>query len=161
MGINICQGALWSEELDGKELHGVAWWRVRSGAKIIRFFPVHGVNTVLSSIYKSYGIMLVLRGRGFCLISCTPVHYLIVSFLAKYTLVTRADLVMVFERNLHLLTSHIASLSAANTPSGRVVSENSRVALVIRSELWDWGGYYRTARPLEPLRLNKVVIRML
>ena len=25
-GMNICQETPWSEELDGKELHGAAWW---------------------------------------------------------------------------------------------------------------------------------------
>ena len=37
-GINVSQGAPWSEELDGEELHGAAWWRVRSRAERIRFF---------------------------------------------------------------------------------------------------------------------------
>ena len=26
VGINICQGTPWSKELDGKKLHGAAWW---------------------------------------------------------------------------------------------------------------------------------------
>ena len=37
-GINRCQGTPWSKELDVKELHGAAWWRVRSGAARILFF---------------------------------------------------------------------------------------------------------------------------
>ena len=58
--INECLGTPWSEELDGKELHGTAWWRVRSGAEIVGFFPVHEVNTALLNIYKC-GIVLVLK----------------------------------------------------------------------------------------------------
>ena len=38
-GLNICQGTPWSEELDGKELQGAGWRQVRSGVKMIRFFP--------------------------------------------------------------------------------------------------------------------------
>ena len=67
-GKNGCQGTPWSEEFDGKELHGEAWWRVRSGVEIIRFLPhtklAAGANTVLPSIYKC-GIMLVLKGVVF------------------------------------------------------------------------------------------------
>ena len=33
VGINGCQGTPWSEELDGKELHGAASWLVRSGVE--------------------------------------------------------------------------------------------------------------------------------
>ena len=36
--INVCQGTQKSEELDGKELHGAAWWRVRSGVEKVNFF---------------------------------------------------------------------------------------------------------------------------
>ena len=60
MGINGCQGTLWSEELSGKELHGAAWWRVPSGAERIRFFPVHGANTAVPNIYKR-GILLIIK----------------------------------------------------------------------------------------------------
>ena len=48
---------------------------------------------------------------------------------------------MVFD--LHLLTSHIFSLFVASALSGRVVHKNSRLAPVIRSGRWTWGGYYR------------------
>ena len=37
-GINVYQGKPWNEALDGKEVHGAAWWRVRSGVEGIRFF---------------------------------------------------------------------------------------------------------------------------
>ena len=36
-GMKGCQSMPWSEELDGKELHGAAWWR-RSGAEKTHFF---------------------------------------------------------------------------------------------------------------------------
>ena len=26
VGMSVCQGTPWSEGLDGKELHGAAWW---------------------------------------------------------------------------------------------------------------------------------------
>ena len=52
------------EELDGKELHGAAWWGVRSGVQTIRFFSILGVNTAFPSIYKC-GIMPVLKGVVF------------------------------------------------------------------------------------------------
>ena len=99
----------------------------------MRFFPVHGVNTALLSTYKC-GIMLVLKGWYFRWIPCTAVHYLAVSFLANCALVTRTNRVVVFERNLHLLTSRVAPLSTASARSGRIVPENSRTVLVIRSE---------------------------
>ena len=38
IGMNGCQGTSWNEELAGKELHGAAWWRVRSGVERTRFF---------------------------------------------------------------------------------------------------------------------------
>ena len=47
-GINGRQGTPWSETLNGKELHRVTWWRVRSG-----------VNPAFPSIYKC-GLMLFL-----------------------------------------------------------------------------------------------------
>ena len=37
-GMNGCSGTSWSEKLDGKKPHGVAWWQVRSGVERIRFF---------------------------------------------------------------------------------------------------------------------------
>ena len=64
--MNGCQGTPWSEELDDRELHGAAWWRVRSEAEKIRFF-LHtpaGVSTTLPTIYKC-GITLVLNGVVF------------------------------------------------------------------------------------------------
>ena len=36
--INVCQVTQRSEELEGKELHGAAWWRVGSGVENINFF---------------------------------------------------------------------------------------------------------------------------
>ena len=36
--INGCQGTSWSEELDGKVLHGAPWRQVRSGVERIHFF---------------------------------------------------------------------------------------------------------------------------
>ena len=42
---------------------------------------------------------------------------------------------MIFERNLHLLTSRIASLVTAGACSERVDPENSRIALVLRRPL--------------------------
>ena len=52
-GINRYQGTGWIEKLDDKELHGVAWWLVRSGVETIGFF-LHtsaGVNATLTRIY--------------------------------------------------------------------------------------------------------------
>ena len=62
-GINGYQGTPWSEELDGKELHGAAWWRLRSGTERVRCFLyiVDTESTHLPSIYK-HGIMLILKG---------------------------------------------------------------------------------------------------
>ena len=40
------------------------------GSQEEQFFPVHGVNTALPSIFKC-GIMLVLKERCFCMIICT------------------------------------------------------------------------------------------
>ena len=63
--VNGCQGTPWSEELDGKELHGVAWWRLRSGAERIRcFLCIVDTESTLSSIYKC-GILLILVGWCF------------------------------------------------------------------------------------------------
>ena len=36
MEVNECQGTPWSEELDGKELHGALGGELRSGAEGIR-----------------------------------------------------------------------------------------------------------------------------
>ena len=95
------------------------------------------------------------------LLKCTAVHYPTVSFLANCALVTRTNRVVVFERNFHLLNPRIAPLPTASARSGRVVSENSRIALIICSERWNWVGYCRTARPLDSFRLNKIVMRVL
>ena len=62
-GVNGCQGTPWSEKLDGKELHGAAWWRLRSGTERVRCFlyVVDTESTCLPSIYK-HGIILILEG---------------------------------------------------------------------------------------------------
>ena len=75
MGVNGCQGTPWSEKLDSKELHGAAWWRLRSGAERTHCF-LYIVNTVNPSfIICKCGIMLILK--GWCLIDplycCTAV----------------------------------------------------------------------------------------
>ena len=53
MGINGCQGTPWSEELDGKELHGALGGECGLEPRGSPSFPVHGVNTGLPSIYKN------------------------------------------------------------------------------------------------------------
>ena len=63
---------------------------------------------------------------------------------------------MVFGRNLHTVTSRIASLFVASARSGRAVPENSRIALVIRNGRWTWGGYNRCG-PHD--RLSTTVVR--
>ena len=59
-------------------------------------------------------------------------HIIFYLFPANCAFVTRTNQV-VFERNLYFLTLRIASLFAASARSGRVVAENSRIALVICS----------------------------
>ena len=46
-------------------------------------------------------------------------------------------------RKVASLNSRIASLYVASARSGRVVPENSRIALVILQRALDLGGYYR------------------
>ena len=53
--INVCQGTQRSEELEGKQLHGAAWWRVGSGVEKINFSAHQSATiakTALPSIYK-------------------------------------------------------------------------------------------------------------
>ena len=94
-------------------------------------------NKALPSTYKCV-IMLVLNEVVFLrdpLHCCTVFQYLIYiiwSLSRECAFVTRTTRV-VFESNLHFLTSRIASLFAASARSWRVVLENSRIALVIRS----------------------------
>ena len=75
--------------------------------------------------------VVFLRGPVYC---CTVPDVKFCLFLANCAVVTRTNRV-VFERNLYLLTLRIALLLAASSSSGRVVPENSRIALVIRSGL--------------------------
>ena len=104
-GMNGCQETPRSEKLDGKKLHGAAWWRVRSRAERIRFFLYisTGGNTTLTSIYRC-GIMLVLKGVVLLhghLYCCTLPDCLISS--QTVLLYTRTNRVT-FERKSHLLT---------------------------------------------------------
>ena len=56
-----CQGTPWSKELDGKEIHEVAWWRLRSRAERIRCF-LHIANTVNPPLITcKWGIMLIFK----------------------------------------------------------------------------------------------------
>ena len=74
-GVNGCQGTPWSEEFDGEELHGAAWWRLRSGAERVHCF-IYIVDTesiYLPSICKR-GNMLFLKEVVFLFITCTPGH---------------------------------------------------------------------------------------
>ena len=80
-----------------------------------------------------------LRGSLYC---CTYLTYSFVPFVVNRAFVTRTNQV-VFERYFHLLTLRIALLFAASARSGRIALEKSRLALVIRSGRWTWGGYYR------------------
>ena len=138
--MNGCQRTSWSEELDGKDLHGAAWWWVRSGAERVCFFLyiLTGVYTTLTSICKC-DIMLVLKVVVFsrdcwcCCCSSTRVpHKYFVSLSRMVLLVTRTNRA-VFPR--------VDLLFAASARSVRVVPENSRTALVICSGRWTWGGY--------------------
>ena len=63
---------------------------------------------------------------------------------------------MVIGRNVYLLTSRIASLVAASARSGRVVPEDSRIALVIRSARWTWEEYYHCS---PHKRMSTTVVR--
>ena len=66
VGVNGCLGTPWSEELDGKELYGAAWWRLRSGADRILCF-IYITNTESTKFLSIYicGIMLILKGWCF------------------------------------------------------------------------------------------------
>ena len=112
-------------------------------------FPAHQVSSRSQHSASKHLQMCYyagFKGSGvFCVVPGTAVQYLTYSFvyfIANCAFVTRTNRV-VFERNLHLLTLRIASLFAASARSGRVVPENSRIALVICSRRWTWGGYYR------------------
>ena len=59
------------------------------------FFPVHGVNTALPSIYKKMWHYASIKRVVFCLISCTAVQHLIHSFVSLLT--NCAFRVMVFD----------------------------------------------------------------
>ena len=57
-----CQGTPWSEDLDIEELHGAAWWRLRSGVERIRCF-LYNIDTESTHLLPSTsGIMLILKG---------------------------------------------------------------------------------------------------
>ena len=121
-----------------------AWWRVRFGAERIRCFLhiVKTESTHLSSLYE-WGIILFLEGGVSCVIFSdgTPVIWFCF-FPRELCLYTRTNR-EIFERKLHFLTSRIATLSTASARSGRVLPENSSIAIVVGSERWNWGGYYR------------------
>ena len=104
--MNGCQETPWREELDGKELHGAAWWRVRSEAERVRFFLYisAGINTTLTNIYKC-GIIVVLMeavfSSGFLCCYTVPdtLFRLVPGELGFLFIRTNR---MMFERNLHL-----------------------------------------------------------
>ena len=65
VGVNRCLGTPWSELLDGKELHGVTWWRLRSGAERIPCF-MYIVDTESTQFPSTYMCSIVLILKGWC-----------------------------------------------------------------------------------------------
>ena len=62
MGVNVCQGIPWNEELNGKELHGALVGECDLSWKDPPFpGHQHGVNLPFN-IYYNRGIMLILKG---------------------------------------------------------------------------------------------------
>ena len=77
--MNGCQGTLWNEELDGKELPGAAGDDLKpreSAVSCTSSTRRQDINS--TSIYK-FGIMLFLGGGVSCVFFC----YLTVAFLAN------------------------------------------------------------------------------
>ena len=72
MGINGCYGTPWSEELDGKKLHGelCGEYDLEPRGSVFFLYTVSKSHTALPGIYKC-GIMLVLKGRCSCMIPRT------------------------------------------------------------------------------------------
>ena len=63
MGIDGCQGTPWSEELEGKELHGAAGGKYDRDPRGCAFPCTRSQHN--PSRYRRYGIMLVLKGVVF------------------------------------------------------------------------------------------------
>ena len=76
-GDKICQGKSWSEELNGKELHGAAWRRVQSGVERIRFF-LYSKPVTIHQLYKHLEMWHFFFSFSFSFISLIadgPHHY--------------------------------------------------------------------------------------
>ena len=124
VGTNGCQGTPWSEELDGKELHGAAcgeYDREPRGSSLSCTRSQHN-----PSRHLRFGIMLVLKRVMVLhdlLYSCTTLEEYLAS---NFVLSSRTVLLLygvVFD--FYILTPHIASLLVASAHSGKLVPKNS------------------------------------
>ena len=134
-GVNGCQGTPLSEELDGKELHGVDGGEHDREPRQFALFCTRSQHNL--SRHLRCGIMLVLTGVVLLhdpLYSCSILEEYLTSSFVFYVAncaSVHTDKSSDLRKKAASLNSRIASLYVASARSRRVVAENSRITLVV------------------------------